>query len=125
MGALKEIFCNSHLDVYNKYLLFRAILMNLLLWGAETWLLRKTQLDQFEVFLHQSIWRILHVSMMTVKEDCLQNSKVCNMFYSIPSIRNMIAVCQCNFIGKMIRGPPDQPSRNMIAACCDHKQCVG
>jgi hypothetical protein len=42
MGALKEVWRSPHLDVYNKYLLFRAILMNLLLWGAETWLLPKS-----------------------------------------------------------------------------------
>ncbi len=35
--ARKELWQNPHLDMYNKYLLFRAILMNLLLWGAETW----------------------------------------------------------------------------------------
>jgi len=55
MGALKDIWRNPHLDIHNKYLLFRAIPMNLLLWGAETWSLRKTQLDQLEVFLHRSI----------------------------------------------------------------------
>jgi hypothetical protein len=30
-----------------------------------------------------------------------------------------------DFVGKMIRGPPNRPSRNMITACCDHKCCVG
>ena len=55
MGALKEVWRNPHLDIYNKYLLFRAIPVNLLLWGAESWSLRKTQLDQLEVFLHRSI----------------------------------------------------------------------
>jgi hypothetical protein len=45
MGALKELWCNPHLDMYNKYLLLRAILMNLLLWGAETWSLQKSQMD--------------------------------------------------------------------------------
>jgi hypothetical protein len=55
MGALKEIWRSSHLDIYNKYLLFCIIPMNLLLWGAETWSLQKTQLDQLEVFLHWCI----------------------------------------------------------------------
>jgi hypothetical protein len=55
MGVLKELWRNSHLDMYNKYLIFRAIPMNLLLWGAETWSLQKLQLDKLEVFLHQSI----------------------------------------------------------------------
>ena len=55
MGRLKEVWRNPHLDVYNKYLLFFAIPMNLLLWGAETWSLKKSQLDKLEVFLHRSI----------------------------------------------------------------------
>ena len=125
MGALKEVWRNPHLDVYNKYLLFRAIPMNLLLWGAETWSLRKSQLDKLEVFLHRSIRRILQISMSTVCEQRLRNEKVRRMFYSIPCVRNMIAARQMDFVGKMIRGPPDRPSRNMITACCDHKRRVG
>ncbi len=31
MGALKEVWRNPHLDIYNKYILFRVIPMNLLL----------------------------------------------------------------------------------------------
>ncbi len=125
MGALKDMWRNPYLDIYNKYLLFRAIPMNLLLWGAETWSLRKTQLDQLEVFLHRSIRRILQISMSTAKEERIQNEKVREMFYSIPCVQNMIASRQADFIGKMIRGPPDRPSRNMITACCNHKRRVG
>ena len=99
--------------------------MNLLLWGAETWSLRKSQLDKLEVFLHRSIRRILQISMSTVQEQRLRNGKVRDMFYSIPCVRNMIAARQMDFVGKMIRGPPDRPSRNMIMACCDHKRRVG
>ena len=123
MGALKELWRNPHLDMYNKYLLFRAIPMNLLLWGAETWSLRKSQLDKLEVFLHRSIRRILQISMSTVQEQRLRNGKVRDMFYSIPCVRNMIEARQMDFVGKMIRGPPE--SRNMITACCDHKRQVG
>jgi hypothetical protein len=69
MGALNEVWHNPHLNVYNKYLLFRAIPMNLLLWGAKTWSLRKLQLDKLEVFLHRSIWRILHISMTKIRKQ--------------------------------------------------------
>ena len=125
MGALKELWCNPHLDMYNKYLLFRAIPMNLLQRGAETWSLQKCQLDKLEVFLHRSIRRILQISMTKVQEQHLHNGKVCNMIYSIPCVRNMIAARQMDFVEKMIRGPPDCPSRNMITAYCDHKRQVG
>jgi hypothetical protein len=100
MGALKEVWRNPHLYVYNKYLLFRAIPMNLLLWGAETWSLRKLQLDKLEVFLHSSIWRILQISMTKKQEQQLRNDKVRGMFYSILSIRKMIAAWQMDLSGK-------------------------
>ena len=63
--------------------------------------------------------------MTTVQEQRLRNAKVRDMFYSIPCVRNMIAARQMDFVGKMIRGLPDRPSRNMIMACCDHKCRVG
>ena len=71
MGALKEVWCNPHLDTYRKYLLFRAIPMNLLLWGCENWSLRLRQdlLRRLEVFLHRRICRILHISITQVQED--------------------------------------------------------
>jgi hypothetical protein len=66
-GASKEIWRNPHLNIYNKYLLFRAIPMNLLLWGAETWSLCKSQLNQLEVFLHHSIRRILQILISQIQ----------------------------------------------------------
>jgi len=122
MGALKEIWRNPHLDIYNKYLPFQAIPMNLLLWGAKTWSLCKSQLDQLKVFLHHSIRRILQILMTKVQEDRIRNKNVRKMFYSISCVQYMIAARTADFIGKMIRAPPDQPSRNMITACRDHKR---
>ena len=43
MGALKNVWNCPHLDIWNKYQLFRAIHMNLL-WGCETWSMRRKTL---------------------------------------------------------------------------------
>ena len=72
--------------------------------GSRNLVTTKLQLDKLEVFLHSSICRILHISMTTVREEQLHNSKVCQMFYSIPCVRNMTAARQMDFVGKMIRG---------------------
>ena len=72
--------------------------MNLLLWGAETWLLQKLKLDKLEVFLHGSIRCILQILMTKVQEQHLCNGKVHDMFYSIPCVRNMIAARQMDFV---------------------------
>ncbi len=76
MGALKEVWRNPHLDTYSKYLLFRVIPVNLLLWGCKNWSLRQDLLRQVEVFLHHSIRQILHISIMQVQEDHIRNDKI-------------------------------------------------
>jgi len=125
MGALKEIWRNPHLDTYSKYLLFRAIPVNLLLWGCETWSLRQTLLCRLEVFLHRSIRHILHISIIEVKDNHIRNEKIGRIFYNIPSIQNMIAARQLGFLGKVVRGPYGAPARRMLTACCQHKRKQG
>ena len=56
MGAIKKVWDCAHMGRYNKYLLFRAIPVNLLLWGCKTWSLRQTLLVKLEVFLHRSLF---------------------------------------------------------------------
>jgi hypothetical protein len=55
MGALKNVWDSPHLDIWSKYLLFHAIPMNLLLWGCETWSMRKALSNKLEFFLHWNI----------------------------------------------------------------------
>ena len=117
MGALKNVWNNPHMEIYSKYLLFRAIPINLLLWGCETWSLRQVLLNKLEVFLHRSIRRILGVPMSQVKEERIRNIHMRQKFYDIPRARNMIAARQMDFVGKMVRGP-DRPAKSMLTACC-------
>jgi hypothetical protein len=125
MGALKEVWRNPHLDTYSKYLLFCAIPMNLLLWGCENWSLRQDLLQRLEVFLHRSIRRILHISIIQVQEDRIRNDKICCLFYDIPCVINMIAARQLGFLGKVVCGPHDAPACRMLTACCQHKHKRG
>jgi hypothetical protein len=125
MGALKNVWNLPHLDIWSKYLLFRAIPMNLLLWGCKTWLMQKVLSNKLEVFLHRNIRRILRVSMTKVREERIQNEHVRRMFYDIPRVSNMIAARQLDFIRKSIRGPFDRPAQQMLTVCCNHVQRVG
>jgi hypothetical protein len=125
LGALKKEWRKQHLDTYSKYLLFHAIPMNLLLWGCENWSLRQDLLRYLEVFLHQSVQQILHISIIDVREQHLRNKKVPCMFYDIPCIKNMIAARQLGFLGKVVQGPLDSPACRMLTACCQHKHNRG
>ena len=50
MGNLKKFWDNEHVDTYSKYLILRLILMNLLLWGFDTWLFCETLKNKLEFF---------------------------------------------------------------------------
>ena len=86
MGEMADFWDDDHVDVYSKYLIFRAIPCNLLLWGCESWALIQTPLDAFEVFLHQSVRRILRIQVRHVIEHQIKNEQVREMFFNIPTI---------------------------------------
>ncbi len=94
--------------------------MNLWLWGCKNWSLRQALLRKLEVFLHRSIRRILHISIVQVQERHIRNEKICQMFYDIPCVVNMIAARQLGFLGKVVWGPDDSPARRMLTACSQH-----
>ena len=76
MGAMSNIWEDDHVDLYSKYLLFWAIPCNLLLWGCESWALRKNLLDSLEVFLHRGISRILCIKMDQVIDRHIKNAYI-------------------------------------------------
>jgi hypothetical protein len=127
MDALKEVLRNQHLDTYIKYLLICTIPMNLLLGGGENWSLKQDLLRHLKVFLHQSIRRILRISISTGRNNTFRtrNEKVCHMFYVILCVKNMIAARQLGFLGKVVWGALDRPAYRMLTACCQHKRNRG
>mgnify|MGYP006196714589 FL=1 len=101
-GALTKFWYNQHVDTYSKYLIFRAIPMNLLLWGCEAWSLCQSLLDKLEVFLTRNVRKILRISMYQVKKERITNDQVRKRFYDIPCVKNMIAARLLSFIGKAV-----------------------
>ena len=104
-GALTKFWYNRHVDTYSKYLIFRAIRMNLLVWGCEAWSLRKSLLMKLEVFLTRNICCILKISMFQAKRERITNDQVRKRFYDIPCVENMIAARLLSFIGKAVQNP--------------------
>ena len=71
-----------------KYFIFhKATPCNLLLWGCESWALRKSLLASIEVFLHRGIRRILKIRMIEVIKQHITNTSIKEKFYNIPTIK--------------------------------------
>ena len=74
MGAMSKVWDDDNVDTYSKYLLFKAIPCNLLLWVCKSWALRKSLLAYIEVFLHGGIRSILKIRMSEVIEQHITNT---------------------------------------------------
>ncbi len=68
-GALSNFFSLQEINTRSKYLFFMAIQINLLLWGCESWALRKELLENLERFVNRKIRSILNLNMTNVKEE--------------------------------------------------------
>ena len=99
--------------------------LNLLLWGCEAWAIKQTAFDDINVFLHQSIRRIIGINMTQVKEEKISNEKLRGMFYNIPDAHRLIAVKQLTFIGKVVRREDSFFPKQLLTAWVNHKRKAG
>ena len=81
MGALSHFWSDRAVDDHSKYLIFRAIPCNLLLWCCESWALREATLRKLEVFLHRNIQKILDITITQVINKRIMNGLVCTRFF--------------------------------------------
>ena len=125
MGSMKNIWDDPHIDLYSKYLLFLAIPINKLLWGCESWALKESSLKDIDIFITQSIRRIIGISMQEVKENKISNKKLQAKFYNIQSGRSMIATRQLQFLGKLVRSEDSAIPKQLLTAWVNHKRLPG
>ena len=129
MGVLSGCWNNDHVDVFHKYLqniygnpsTLATLGMQIL--GSK----RIKSENRLGVFLLRSICRIMKIKMSEVKERKINNEKLRDMFYHIPNIRDLIALRECRFIGKVAsRGPNAHPSKKYyVTAWCNNKRPTG
>ena len=125
IGAMYKVWDDDNVDTYQKYLLFKAIPCNLLLWGCESWALRKSLLASIEVFLHRRIRRILKIRMSEVIEQHITNTSIRDKFYNIPTIKKQIALRQLTYLGKIFRREESHIPTRLLTVWCDHQRKSG
>ena len=103
LGALTFFWKLQMVDLRTKVLLYKAIPLNLLLWGAENWAQNSADIEKLERFHHKAIRRILGISMTQVRDERIKNDEVRKRFGGIASIKLIIAKKQLKWVGKIVR----------------------
>ena len=125
IGVMSKIWDDDNVDTYSKYLLFKAIPCNLLLWGCESWALRNSLLASIKVFLHRGIRRILKISISEVIEQHITNTSIREKFYNTPTIKKQIALRQLTYLGKIFCREESHIPTRLLTVWCDHQHKAG
>ena len=125
MGANKNLWNCPHTDMFSKYQLFLAVVVTQLLWGCESWTLKEISLNDIDVFLHQSIRRIIGIRISQVMEERVSNEKTREKFYNIQHARSMIATRQLQFMGKLIREYDSSMPKQLLFTWVNNKHPRG
>ena len=72
----KKVLCNHKLQAMTRTQLYKATVMNLLLWGSESCALTKEQQRKVEVCHHPSLRKMAGITIFDVTEQRITNKKV-------------------------------------------------
>ena len=115
-GAMKEFYGRPEVTLRSKKLFFRAVQINLLLWGCESWALREELLVKLEVFVRRKIRTILGINRYDMEDRAITKEDHYTLFDNFPRVEALIDTRRMNLLGKIIRDKVSSPPRQMLIA---------
>eukprot|EP00978_Attheya_sp_CCMP212_P043112 scaffold275595_cov30-Attheya_sp.AAC.2 len=116
MGALRDYFKCKQVSLKAKRMIYLAILINLVLWGDESWALTETSMRKLSVFHTRSIRTILQINMTEVQEKRIRNEKILEMI-NILSMDRLVAKRQLRWLGNVSRMAENRLPSKMLTCC--------
>eukprot|EP00978_Attheya_sp_CCMP212_P039433 scaffold204944_cov26-Attheya_sp.AAC.1 len=102
MGALRDYFKCKQVSLKVKWMIYLAIPINLVLWGAESWALTDKSVKKLSVFHTRSIRTILQINISEVQEKRITNEEILEKI-NLPSMDKLIAKRQLHWLGNVSR----------------------
>lgn len=112
-------------SVNTKYRIFMAIQINLLLWGCESWALRKDLLLKLQRCVNRKVRSILNISMTDVKDNRITLDNLRAMFNDIPRVESLVDARMMKFLGTILRSNVDHPPRQILISFIPNTRPVG
>ena len=125
IGSLKPFFQCPFIELPTKCQVYKAIPINTLLWGCESWSLTESMRQQLEVFHHKSLRHILGVNMFLVETFQLTNEIIRHWCCNMPCILDIITKRQLDWIGQVARMPESKVQKQLCMSWTHHPRKVG
>lgn len=105
----RRVFCNKHLTVHTKLMVYQAVVISTLLYGCETWTLYRQDIKKLEHFHQQKLRSIMKIKW----EDHITNISVLEKA-GVNSIEAHIVGHRLRWTGHILRMNDDRLPRQML-----------
>jgi hypothetical protein len=121
----KQVLSNKKISIDIRRRLYQAIVVNVALWGSESWALKEENRRKLETFHHGCLRRMCGWTMLDIAEKRITNEQVRRAAGNSPTMESMLEVRRCRWLSKLSAMEMSRSPRRMLAAWCPTPRRAG
>ena len=121
----RNILRNNKIPTHLRLRIYNAIVINLLLWGCESWALKEEDRRKLEVCHHRCLRRMLNITIYQVKEEKISNKEVRKRLNNCYTISQMIELRRARWLEKISHMNDSRAPRKLIVAWIPNARPTG
>ena len=104
----RSIFRNRKISLDIRSQLYLAITVNILLWGCDSWALKRSQLDKISCFHKKCMRQLCGYTMFSVKEHHIKTKVCMEKTTNLKPIETYITIRQLRFLTRIAEMPDNR-----------------
>jgi hypothetical protein len=111
-----RVFRNTKIDIKLRMRTYEALIVNLVLWGCESWTIKACDKKKLEVFHNRCLRRILNLTMYQIKEHRIKNKEIRRRAANSYKMEQMMELRRCRWLKSISNMEDKRTPRKIIAA---------
>lgn len=112
----QNVLRNNKIPITLRLRIYNAIVINLLLWGCESWAIKEEDRRKLEVCHHRCLRRMLHITIYQVKEEKISNKEVRKKLNNCHTISQMIELRRARWLEKISHMNDTRAPRKLLVS---------
>lgn len=121
----KQLLSNKKIPIDIRRRLYQAIVVNIALWGSESWALKEADRSKLEAFHHGCLRRMCGLTMWDVAEHRITNEHVRRMVANSPALDSLMETRRCRWLSKLSVMKDSRSPRRILGAWCTTPRAAG
>jgi hypothetical protein len=99
----KQLLCNKQIPIDIRRILYEAAVVNIALWGCESWALKEANKSKLETFYHFCLRKMCGWTMWDAKEKWIRHERARRTVTNSPIRESMMEMRRCRWLCNLRR----------------------